>query len=43
MLYPTVDTKLDREYLIQGHKIKFKTIDLNQEWRSINKDLLAMV
>jgi 5-methylcytosine-specific restriction enzyme subunit McrC len=43
LLYPTVTKDLDINMTIPGHSISFKTIDLNQDWRGVHKDLLAMV
>jgi 5-methylcytosine-specific restriction enzyme subunit McrC len=43
LLYPTVTRELDLNVTIQGHQISFKTINLNQEWQGIEKDLLAVV
>lgn len=43
LLYPTVTKELDLKVTIQGHQISFKTINLNQEWQGIEKDLLAVV
>lgn len=43
LLYPTVTKDLDISMEIQGHKIGFKTINLNQDWRTIHEDLLELV
>jgi len=43
LLYPTVSQKLDLEYSIQGHRVVVRTIDLNQDWRTIHDDLLAII
>ena len=43
LLYPTVVNELAEECDIQGHRIMFRTINLNQEWRAIHDDLLAIV
>jgi len=42
LLYPTVTKVLDEHFEIHGHSIDFKTINLNQNWRGIRKDLLAI-
>jgi 5-methylcytosine-specific restriction enzyme subunit McrC len=43
LLYPTVATPLNITYKIQGHPITVKTVNLNQEWRSIHKEMLELV
>jgi len=43
LLYPTVDSPLSADYTHKGHKISIRTINLNQPWQSIDKDLLALV
>lgn len=43
LLYPTVARVLDENYEIHGHSIAFKTINLNQDWRGIHGDLLAIL
>lgn len=42
LLYPTVDYTIDEYITIQGHQIRVATIDLNQEWSNISKDLLNL-
>jgi len=34
---------LNEHFKIHGHSIDFKTINLNQYWHGIRKDLLAIV
>lgn len=43
LLYPTVTTELAEEFIIDHHKVTIATINLNQEWRSIESDLLALI
>ncbi len=43
LIYPTVQQTLDLEYILQGHFIAIKTIDLTQEWIEIHSHLLRMV
>jgi 5-methylcytosine-specific restriction enzyme subunit McrC len=43
LLYPTVTKDLNMQYVIHDHRISFKTINLNQNWKNIHKDLLAIV
>jgi len=43
LLYPTVDSPFSRDYMDKQHKIKIRTINLNQDWQGIHKDLLALV
>ena len=43
LLYPTVTKQLDINVTMHGHDVSFKTINLNQEWPKIEKDLLAVI
>ena len=43
LLYPTVDSPLSADYIHEGHKISIRTINLDQPWQLIHKDLLALV
>ena len=43
LLYPTVDSPLSATFTQKGHKIRIRTINLNQPWQSIHEDLLALV
>jgi 5-methylcytosine-specific restriction enzyme subunit McrC len=43
LLYPSVTKQFDISVTIKGHDISFKTINLNQEWPNIEKDLLAVI
>ena len=43
LLYPTTTSELEESFEIHGHSITFKTINLNQNWNSIHKDLLAII
>lgn len=43
LLYPTVSRTLDLEYVIQGHRIRIATIDLNTHWWQIKQRLLGFL
>lgn len=43
LLYPTVTKSLDINMTTHGHQVSFKTINLNQEWQRVHKDLLSLV
>ena len=43
LLYPMIDQQIDYDYGIQGHKIKIRTVDLNQEWQTIYNRLIDIV
>ena len=44
LLYPTVDEEFEGAmWELDGHKLYAKTINLNQEWNKIHKDLLHIV
>lgn len=42
LLYPAVNQTLDLSYNIQDHLIRVKTINLNQDWRTIKEDMLTI-
>jgi 5-methylcytosine-specific restriction enzyme subunit McrC len=43
LLYPTVEKDIDLEYIIHGHKIMVRTINLNQSWKLIRNDLINIL
>jgi 5-methylcytosine-specific restriction enzyme subunit McrC len=43
LLYPAVDSQLSADYTHKGHKIRIRTINLNQAWQGIHQDLLQLV
>jgi len=43
MIYPTVRKELDVTYPMENHKISIKTINLNQGWKDISKDLMKII
>ena len=43
LLYPTVDLPLSASYMDKRHRISIRTINLNQPWPDIHRDLLALV
>lgn len=43
LLYPMVDEEVDADYVIQGHKVKIRTVNLNQDWQQIHERLLEVV
>jgi 5-methylcytosine-specific restriction enzyme subunit McrC len=43
LLYPTAGTPLNLQYVISGHRISIRTIDLNQDWKRIHDDLLEII
>lgn len=42
LLYPTVEDSIDFSYDIWGYRVRVKTIDLNQPWRTIHNQLLEI-
>lgn len=40
---PNVETPLDLVYKIQGHPVRVRTINLNQDWPSIHQDILEVI
>jgi 5-methylcytosine-specific restriction enzyme subunit McrC len=43
LLYPVVEKGFDFSYKFENHKIRVMSIDLNQEWYGIKKDLLGIL
>lgn len=43
LLYPTVDERLDAEVRLQGFRIRARTVDLAQDWRSVHDAMLAAI
>ena len=43
LLYPTVGLPLSADFTHKGHKISIRTINLDQPWQSIHRNLLALV
>lgn len=42
LLYPAVNHDLSETVEIQGHEIRWETVDLAQAWRKIEEDLLSI-
>ncbi|MDQ7797866.1 MAG: 5-methylcytosine-specific restriction endonuclease system specificity protein McrC [Candidatus Edwardsbacteria bacterium] len=43
LLYPSVDRPYKKEFITQGHKLKVLTINLNQGWKNVHNDLIAIL
>ena len=44
LLYPTVDRDIQLNYILHGrHKIMIRTLNLNQDWQLIHKDLIEIL
>jgi len=43
LLYPTVHTELSERFLIDGHAVTIATINLDQDWRMVESDLLDLI
>lgn len=43
LLYPTTSKSLNLSFFFPSHTVRVKTINLDQDWRNIHKDLLALV
>jgi 5-methylcytosine-specific restriction enzyme subunit McrC len=43
LVYPVTAEPVDVSYMIQGHKVRVRTLDLAQQWSSIERDVLALV
>jgi 5-methylcytosine-specific restriction enzyme subunit McrC len=43
LLYPTVGIALAEEVRLQGHSVRFLTLDLDQQWAKLEKALLEVI
>lgn len=43
LLYPTVDTDLRVDFMTHGHRVLVRTLNLNQYWKAIHKDLIEIL
>ena len=43
LLYPTTKQEVDSTHIIGVHNFRLMTINLNQEWRNIEKDLISII
>jgi 5-methylcytosine-specific restriction enzyme subunit McrC len=43
LLYPTAGIALDQSYILHGHRVRVKTLDLNQPWPGIERDMLTLL
>lgn len=43
LLYPTVTRAIDLRFKVQGHLIRVTTLNLNQHWREIRRDLFSLL
>ena len=43
LIYPTTEKSLSLVYTHEGHKIKIETLNLNQDWVGIKRDLLEII
>lgn len=43
LLYPETDCPVDLQYLIQGRRVRVVTVNMNQPWKGIHRDLRALV
>lgn len=43
LLYPTVNQPLRLSYDLQGHRLLVATINLNQDWQQIHRDMLETI
>jgi len=43
LLYPVVRERFDHRYALMGHPISVRSIDLDQPWRDVHRDMLALL
>jgi 5-methylcytosine-specific restriction enzyme subunit McrC len=43
LLYPTVKKELTESYLIDEHQVTIATVNLNQDWRGVERELIEVV
>jgi len=40
LLYPTITETVDETYVLNGHELRVRSLNLNQEWQKIHIELL---
>jgi len=43
LIYPSTGPKLRADYTIAGHRVRVRAVRLDQDWRDIHRDLLAVL
>ncbi|MCU0600466.1 MAG: hypothetical protein MUE70_14560, partial [Desulfobacterales bacterium] len=43
LLYPATEQELDLHYIIKGHPVSIRTINLKQDWQKIHQNLLKLI
>ena len=43
LLYPAVGTSLNQSYNLHGHRVSVRTLDLNQPWIAIERQMLLLI
>lgn len=43
LLYPTVGKSLHQSYILHGHRVSLRTLDLNQPWAAIENQMLSLL
>jgi hypothetical protein len=43
LLYPAVNFAFDKSFYLQGHPVRIRAINLDQDWQSIKADLLNLI
>jgi 5-methylcytosine-specific restriction enzyme subunit McrC len=43
LLYPVVADDVDLEYRLLGHKLRIRTLNLDQDWQAIDRDLRTLL
>ncbi|MCW5968717.1 MAG: hypothetical protein KIT57_09395 [Blastocatellales bacterium] len=43
LIYPTVNESLNLNFSLHGHPVRIRTVNLNQDWRQIKRDLLNII
>jgi hypothetical protein len=43
LTYPAGDSEIDESYLIDRYKVRLYTLNLNQNWKDVEQDLLTLL
>ena len=43
LLYPTAGVALDQSFRLHGHRVRVKTLDLNQPWTEIESEMMSLL
>ena len=43
LLYPSAGQRIDQSFLLHGHRVTIRTVDLSQHWTGIEEQMLSLI